>query len=310
MPGRLELRRWIELHHTAYAIGQSEDGQYVAVGAETGAFIYNLSGHRLAAYPVTGDAEAPVHQLCAMPDFSQIALATRLGTVILLNITPTAGRLEVVARQLPGLTPDIHTLAFSATEDRIALGHLSYTLTMLNEDGDTVWQQQDEGAAALGAIWSVALDPGGTKLYTGSTGSGVNWLTALDAGTGALLYKRQCDVPVTGVTALADRLGVAVISPGEYDTAWLTAYTPDLEDVLWEQILEGPATAITADAIEPVVAVGAGYEGVVTLLNAENGATLATEPMRALVNDLSLARGRFVAVATQDGHIGLLRYLP
>jgi len=310
MPGRLELRRWIELHRTAYTVSQSGDGQYVAAGTETGAVIYNLSGHQMAAYPAVGEIDAAVHQLYATPDFTHLALATRLGTLVVLEITPTAGRLEVVARQLPGVAADIHNLAFSAAEDRIALGHLSYTLTLLNGDGDAVWQQQDEGAAALGAVWSVALDPGGAKLYAGSGGSGVNWLTALDAGTGALLYKRQCDAPVTGVAALPDRLGVAVISPDEYYTARLTAYTPDLENVLWEQALEGPATAIAADLIEPVVAVGAGYEGIVTLLNAESGATLATEPMRALVNGLSIVRGRFVAVATQDGNVGLLRYLP
>lgn len=310
MPGRLELRRWIELHHTAYAVSQSDDGQYIAVGTETGAIIYNLSGHRMATYPVTGNANAPVHQLCATPDFAQIALATRLGTIVLLDITPTAGRLEVVARQLPESIPDVHTLDFSAVEDRIALGHLSYTLSMVNRDGDMLWQQQDESAAALGAVWSVALDPGGAKLYAGSAGSGANWLIALDAGTGALLHKRRCDAPVTGMAALPNRLGVAMISPYGYDTARLTVYTPDLENVLWEQALEGPATALTADSTEPVLAVGAGYEGVVTLLNVENGAPLVSEPMRALVNGLSIMRGRFVAVATQDGNIGLLRYLP
>jgi hypothetical protein len=112
------------------------------------------------------------------------------------------------------------------------------------------------------------------------------------------------------VTVLPGRLGVAVLSPGEYYTARLTVYSPDLNDVLWEKELDGPAVALAADLVEPLLVVGSGYEGLVMLLNAETGDTLATEPLRALVNGVSIANGRSVVAVTQDGSVGLLRYIP
>jgi hypothetical protein len=37
---------------------------------------------------------------------------------------------------------------------------------------------------------------------------------------------------------------------------------------------------------------------------------LAAEPLRVLINGLSLVQGRFIAAATQDNSVALLRYLP
>ncbi len=310
MPGRLELRRWIELHRKAYAVAHSHKGQYVAVGTDTGMAIYNLGGHEQARYSAVA-GEDPVHCVCAAPEFAQIVVATRLGTLATLEVTPASGKLETEARELPLSFPDIHSLAFSEAGERIAIGHLGYALTVLNLDGEMLWQQQDVEAAALSSMWRVAFTPDGTKLYAGSAGGSVNWLVSLDAATGALLYRRECAAPVIGVAALPDRLGVATLSPGEYySEAQVTAYTPDLENVLWEQPLDNPATAIAADVMEPALIVSGGYEGVVTLLNAESGATLATTKLNALVDALALVQGKFIAAVTQDGSVGFLRYLP
>jgi len=272
--------------------------------------MYSFSGHQLARYPAI-ESEIPVHRLCAPLDFTRLVLANRLGIIALLDIVPASGRVEVTAHEFPLPIPDIHSLAFSTTEERVAVGHLSSGLTMLDTDGEVLWQQQDVDAAAFGAVWSVAFTPGGSKLYAGSAGSGTNWLVALDAATGALFYRRECAAPVIGVAALPDRLGVAALSPGEYYTeAHLTAYSPELDNLLWEYPLDDPATAICADEVESVLVVGAGFEGVVTLLNAENGAVLATESLNARVDNVSLVQGKFIAAVTQDGAIGLLRYLP
>jgi hypothetical protein len=310
MSENLELRRWIQLHRAAYAVAQNSKGRYVAVGTETGAAIYNRSAHLLATYPAKAGGELPVHQLCAPLDFTQVALATRLGSVVLLDVNETEDGFEVTPQHLASQFPDINSLTFSATKERIVLGHHSYTLTALNLEGDVLWQQEDEDTAALGSRWMVTLDPGSDKLYAGSAGSGTNWLVALNAGSGELFHKRACDGTVTAVTVLPGRLGVAVLSPGEYYTARLTVYSPDLNDVLWEKELDGPAVALAADLVEPLLVVGSGYEGLVMLLNAETGDTLATEPLRALVNGVSIANGRSVVAVTQDGSVGLLRYIP
>lgn len=309
MSGRLELQRWIQLHRKGYAIAQSPGGKYAIVGTEIGATVYRRGGQQQAHYPVEGSGDFPAHRLCASPDFTQVVLATRVGKLAALDVTTTPGHFAMESREFPTPISDVHSLAFAALEERIAVGHLSFALTMLDGEGEILWQQQDEGVAALGSVWTVSFAPGASKLYAGSAGGDMSWLVALDAATGALLYQRECAAPVIGVAALPDRLGVAVLSPGEYYTeARLTAYTPNLEDVLWEQPLDNPATAIVADGVEPVVVVGAGFEGVVTLLDAESGAVLATETLNALVEGLSLVQGEFVAAITQDGNVGLLRY--
>jgi len=307
--GRLDIRRWIQVYRTAYTVAQSGDGQYVAVGTETGAAIYNLGGYCLATYP-SSSAELPVHRLCASLDFTRLALATRLGKVISLELEMTNARFELRETKLYAADCDIHTLAFSSTEERIAVGHLSSALTMLDLQGSSLWAQQNQGAAALGTTWSVALAPDGEYTAVGSAGSGANWLAVLDTETGALRCKRECDAPVTAVAALADGSGVAALSPDEYDMARLTVYNAALTDVLWEQELEGPATALACDFIEPLIAVGSSYEGIVQMWNAATGAQLASESLHGIVNGLSLVRGSFVAAAIQDGSIALLRYLP
>ena len=307
--GRLDIRRWIQVYCTAYTVAQSGDGQYVAVGTETGASLFNLGGHCLVTYPSRG-AQLPVHQLRASLDFTRLVLATRLGKVISLELETIGDRFELRETKLYTADCDVHTLAFSAVEERIAVGHLSFALTMLDLHGDVVWKQQNLGAAALGPTWSVALAPDGEYLAVGSAGSGVNWLAVLDAETGALQYKRECDAPVTAVAVLADGSGVAALSPDEYDMARLTVYNATLTDVLWEQVFDGPATALASDSVEPLIAVGSGYEGTVRIWNAATGARLAAESLRGIVNGLSLVRGSFIAAAIQDGSIALLRYLP
>jgi outer membrane protein assembly factor BamB len=310
MAGRLDLRRWIQVYQTAYAVAQSGDGRYVVVGTEKGAALFNLSGHRMVEYPLEG-GELPIHRLCASLDLGSLVLATRLGEVLYLDLEATDGRFQIEEEvSLYSTRSDIHSLTFSTVSERVAIGHLSFALTSLNLEGEVEWQQQDQGAAALASTWSVDLGPQGKLLYAGSAGGGTNWLVALNSGDGRMRAQRECERPITAVAALPDGLGVVVIMPGEYYTARIAAYDASLKELLWEQELEGPATAMAADSIEPLLVVGAGYEGYVHLMSAATGTLLASEPLRAMVNGLSLTRGKFVAAATQDGNVALLRYLP
>lgn len=306
MSSRLEVRRWLQVYHPVYSVAQSGDGQYVAVGSEAGAFVFNLGGHRLGAYPVDG-AETPVHQVRASLDFTRLVLATRLGDIVTFDLEPSTGRFALNPSHLHHAENGIHTLDFAA--ERVALGHYAFALTVLNLEGDVVWPQQDSDEADRGANWSVSLTADGTILYAGSASGGTNWLLALDAGSGVALHRRECDLPITAVAALADNAGSVALSPGEYGVVRLTAYSADLDRVLWEQDFDGPVT-LAADAVEPLVVVAAGYEGVVSVVDATTGAVLASEALRVMVNDLSLARGRFVAATTQDNSVALLRYWP
>lgn len=308
MMGRLDIRKWIQVYHPAYAVVQSGDGRYVCVGAESGAALFSLGGQRLAAYPPEGE-ELPVHRLCAPLDLTRLVIASRLGDVVYLDAKAADDGFEIEETASYSITSDIHTLALSMAQERVAIGHLSFALTMLDLEGEVVWQQQDREAAAFGSSWSIDLEPAGERLYAATGGSGSNWLVALDAASGGLQCSRECDSPVSAVAALPGG-GVATLSPGAYYAVQLTVYDADLEDVLWETELDGPATALAADLIEPRLVVGAGYEGAITLFDAATGERLASEPIRSMVNGLSLVGGRFIAAATQDGNVVLLRYLP
>lgn len=306
MPARLEVRRWLQVYRPVYSVAQSGDGQYVAVGSEIGAAVFNLGGHRLGSYPADG-AEMPVHQVRAPLDFTRLVFATRLGDILAGDLEPSASRFDLQPRILHHTDNGIHALDFAA--ERVVLGHYTFALTALNLEGDVVWQQQDSGEAARGCNWSVCLTADGNILYAGSASSGTNWLLALDAGSGMAQYRRECAAAVMSVAALADNAGVAVLTPDEYGAVRLVAYSADLDAMLWEQSFDGPAV-LTADADVPLLAVGAGYDGCVSIVDAATGAVLASETLRVLVNDLSMAQGRFVAAATQDNSVALLRYLP
>ncbi len=306
MPSRLEVRRWLQVHRPVHGVAQSGDGQYVVVGSEVGAAVFNLGGHRLGSYPAAG-AEMPVHQVRASLDFTRLVFATRLGDILAGDLEPSASRFDIQPRTLHHTDNGIHALDFAA--ERVVLGHYAFALTALNLEGDVVWQQQDSGEAARGCNWSVSLTADGGTLYAGSASSGTNWLLALDAGSGMALHRRECEGAVMAVAALADNAGVAVLTPDEYDAVRLIAYSADLDNVLWEHSFDGPA-ALIADANAPLLAVAAGYDGRVSIVDASTGAVLASETLRVLVNGLSLAQGRFVAAATQDNSVALLRYLP
>lgn len=307
MPGRLEIRRWLEVHHPVYSVAQSGDGQYVAVGTENGMAVFNLGGHRVAVYP-TDEREFPVHQLRVPLDFTRLALATRMGDILTFDLVPEKSCFDLNPHNLHHAIDGIYALDY--VQERIALGHYAFALTMLNLEGEVVWQQQNRGEAARGSNWSVGLTSDASTLYTGSVNSGANWLLALDAGNGMAVRRRECDAPLTAVAALANNAGVAALSPGEYGAARLIAYSADLANVLWEQDLDGPATALVADTNEPLVAVGNSYEGIVSLFDVTTGALLASESLRVMINSLSLVQGCYIAAATQDHTVALLRYLP
>jgi outer membrane protein assembly factor BamB len=240
-------------------------------------------------------------------DLTRLTFATRLGDTLTCDLEPSASRFDIQPRILHHTDNGVHGLDFAA--ERVVLGHYAFALTMLNLEGDVVWQQQDRGEAARGSNWSVSLTADGATLYAGSASSGTNWLLALDAGSGMALHRRECDAAVMAVAALADNAGVVALTPDEYGAVRLVAYSDDLGDVLWEQSFDGPAV-LTADAAAPILAVGAGYDGCVSIVDAATGAVLAAEPLRVLINGLSLVQGRFIAAATQDNSVALLRYLP
>jgi WD40 repeat protein len=308
MTGRLDLRKWIQVYHPAYAVVQSNDGRYVAVGTETGVTILDSNGHGLADYP-SDTTETPIHQLCASPDFTRLILATRLGSAISLELKAKEDRFELQGTNLYTAPCDIHRLAMDISTEYLTVGHLSSALIGLNFKGKTLWQQKNQGTAALGTTWSVDFANEGKSVVAGSAGTGANWLAILDAATGALLHKRECASPVTSVTALVDDAGIAALTPGEYYTARLTVYSTDLNDVLWEQELDGPGTALTSDSDSAIFAVASGFDGKVQIWDATGGC-LAAESLRTMVNGLSLVSGNLLAAATQDGNVALLRYLP
>ena len=87
------------------------------------------------------------------------------------------------------------------------------------------------------------------------------------------------------------------------------AYDAGLDEVIWEHAFDEPITTLAADRQFPRLAVGIGYEGLVCVIDATTGQTLATEQAMSVVNGLAIAQGHSLAAATEDGHLALIRYL-
>jgi outer membrane protein assembly factor BamB len=307
MPGRFEIRKWIQVHQPVLAVVQSFDGRYIAVGLEQGVAIFNLSGHRLGDYPALGQA-LPVHRLVGTADCGQLYAGTRTGKIVRLDLEFQDDRVSFREKDFPVADNDLHSLSFSEEGSMLAAGHFSPGLSILRTDGQSVWRQQDSGPAAGGRTWSVALDGPGDKLYVGSGSASANHLALLNAADGTAIAGMYLDERVTGLAAIAEGKGVAVVLVEDLYTTRLVAHDANLDDILWEHVFDESVTALAADAQRAILVAGIGY-GRVALMDATNGQILASERVKSVVNDLSIVEGRLVAVATQDGHVALLRYL-
>lgn len=305
MTGRLDPH-WIRLDQLAYAASLSGDGQYVAVGHEQGLSLYHKTGQLLLTYPPVSQ---PVHLVSLAPDLSRVYLATRLGMLVRLDLTHQNGKITFAPHVLYQAANDLHSLAAAYPADLLAVGHLLPALALLDTKADVLWRLHAEsGNATDGQVWSVALDKDGQILYVGSAGAGTNRVLALEARNKARLNRIKLD-PGTRVTALAAFPGGVAITmaDGPYQSR-LSVYKAALGRLCWEVSFDEPLTALAADSAQPLLAVAIGYEGHVRLLDANNGQLLAEEPVRSVVNGLTLVGGRWLAAANQDGTLALLTY--
>jgi hypothetical protein len=303
--GQLEIRRAIQTFQPTYAVTQSADGRYFAVGLEDGVAIYSLGGEQLVFHRL----DMPVHQVVATPDFTQVFLATRGGDVVRLALSPAESGFEADATSMYETVNDLYTLALAPQTGNLGVGRLSFALAMLHSDGDLAWEQCDDRFAAEGSTWSVAFDSDGERLYVGSAGSSTNRLGVLSASSGEKIHHLSFSMPVTYLAGLPNGQGVALALNEGFYLVRLVAYDEDLEMTLWEHEFDQPITALSADPQEPVLAVAVGYDGHVMLLDAQQGQILGEKAVRSTVNDLSLIKGRLVAAVTQDKHLIRLRYL-
>jgi len=308
MSGKLEVRRWVRIGQPVYAVVQSMEGQYIAVGAEQGVKIFDLTGVELAAFPAT---PMPVHQLAAVPDLAQLYVGARQGQLFRLDLERTAAGFDLAARSLYLCENDLHTLALAADGQIMALGHLSSALTLLHVDGELLWRRHpQDGTATEGRMWTVALDGAGQTLYIGSADTGTNRLAALDAQSRAAHGHCYLQARVTALAPLDNGRGVAAVLAQDVYSGRLVAYDNRMATPLWECDFDEPVTALAADEQEPLLVAGVGYEGHVTLIDSCTGDVLACEPVKSVVNGLAISDGRSVAAVTQDGNLVLMHYLP
>jgi hypothetical protein len=326
MSGRLEPIRWINVHHPAYAAALSGDGQLAAVGSEQGVTIFDVTGRRLLSYPER--TAVPVHQLAAPDEWDRIYVGSRSGRLVHValerrDLTEEEKDEGGTFRFHPHPTllyhseNDVHSLSLSGNGRRIAVGHLSPGLAVLDTnpqaDERIVWRRhRDDRTATQGHTWSVALDAEGDTLYVGSAGPGANQLAALDASSSAPRGHHRLDsgVRVTTVVALPGGGAAAVLVQDVY-TVSLAAYDVGVEAQLWERTFDQPVTVLAADREHPVLVAGVGYEGQLCVLSAETGQDLAPSlTLKAVINGLAVAQGRTIAAAAQDGQLALIRYLP
>lgn len=311
MAGRLTVAREIYLQTPALAVALSPDGQYAAVGTETGLAVYNLAGEQLLVYPPPA-RPMPIHQLVFQAELNRLYAATRPGWVVALDLEREPAAWRYQPQPLYEAPNDVHTLSLSADEQTLAVGHLSPALSVLGADGQLRWRQHPaDGTATEGQTWSVAVAEAGDTLFVASAGSGVNRLLALDAQTGsrrAGCYLAPGQVAAR-LAALPSGQGVAVVSVNDLYSTTLTALDAGLQARHWELTFDEPVTALAADRQLPVLVASVGFEGRLILLEALTGRLLATQTVRTQVNGLALAQGQVVAAATEDGHLVLLRYV-
>lgn len=300
-----------------HAVALSSDGQYVAVGSETGPLLFNAAGEAILTHSMPKLA-SPVRQVALSPATDRLYLGLRTGEALCANLHHQEDQfiLEDV-RVLHATSNDLHTLAVSTNDRWIALGHLSARLTLLASDGQLRWRSQPNDV--VNSMWSIAFDLASENLYVASAGTGTNRL--------AVINMADCQFPAAGylepdvrATALAvQRDGVvAVLLDSDYYDCEVVKYTPDLSENLWKFSPADMVTALATDAAQDAqpgdlterLAIACGYEGRVILIEGSTGSVIAETVLRAGVNALALSGGRILAVVTQDDSLALLQYVP
>lgn len=317
MAGRLEVRRWLRLGAPLHAVALSSDGQVVAVGAETGLFLFDAAGEAILGHPAP-EMASPVRQIALAPVADRIYLGTRTGDVVRASLRRHGDQLVVDnVATLYSARNDLHALAVSPDERWIALGHLSARLTVLTNDGQLHWRSQPGDVAS--SMWSAVFDRTGKKLYAASAGAGTNRLVAIDLAQGQFPADGYLE-PSLRATALAtydDGVVAVLLDSTDYECE-IVKCSADLTVTQWTH---SPREMVTAIATEPALASGraestkslaaaCGYEGRVILLDGNAGHVLAETALRVGVNALALAQGRIVAAVTQDDTLALLHYVP
>ncbi len=326
MSGQLEILRWIRVGHPAYAVTWLHKGQYAAAGTEVGLSLFDLTGRRLLAYPPdSGDRPVvPIHQLVAADAIEEngdkvvclgtIYVGARQGWLVKLSLSRQEDKVNYQVGKLYQATNDLHTLSLSTESDLIAIGHLAPGLTVLDTDGEVIWHRHpDSDNATNGRVWSVSLDPSGDAMYIGSAGSETNVLASVNARTGRVLSHRYYEngERVTGLAALPEAGGVAVVVAEDMYSGRVEVYSPDLEDLRWERAFYDPVTTVAADTTRPFLVISVGHEGRIMLIDTSTEALLSPEvSLKTLVNDIAIINGQMIAAATDDGHLVIVRYLP
>ena len=317
MTGRLEVRRWQRLGTPLHAVALSSDGQYVAVGSETGPLLFNAAGEAILTHSMP-ELASPVRQVALSPAADRLYLGLRTGEVLCANLYHKENEFTLEdVRILHTTSNDLHTLAISTDDRRIALGHLSARLTLLASDGELRWRSQPN--EVVNSMWSVAFDLTNENLYVASAGTGTNRLAVLnlaDCQSPAAGYLEP-DLRATALAVQRDGVVVVLLDSTYYDCE-IVKYNPDLSQTLWKFSPAEMVTALATDAAQDArpadkterLAVACGYEGRVILIDGSTGNVIAETVLRAGVNSLALAQGRILAAVTQDDSLALLQYVP
>ncbi|MCA9873118.1 MAG: hypothetical protein KC441_05670 [Anaerolineales bacterium] len=309
MDPHLEITRAIRIGkpgEPAYAVAQSANGQYTAVTNETGLTLFDAGGTVRLRYPPQA---WPIHLVTAPGDFSYLLVGTRRGGLTRLNLLREGETFQSREQVLYFADNDLNTLSLSSERELLGVGHYGPALAVLDIEGQTLWRRHpDSGNATNGQFWSVALDEVGHRLYIASAGPGTNQLAVLEADSGVWQNGRSLDGRITRMTTLPQNRGVVIVLNDGY-SYWLQVYDSSLDDLLWENEYGDPVTAVASDRSQALLAIATGYQGNVTLMNAETGAAL-TEPLptQSYVNDIAMSRGSSITAVTEDGSLYLIRY--
>lgn len=330
MAGKLEIIRWMQVGAAVHAVALSAEGRYVLVGSERDLCLLDRRGGVRFRYHSPGQKQMYFHLVAMTAKMDMVLAATRPGSVIQIEVEVGEKQFDAWPMEIFFAEGDLYDLALAADGQLAALGHLGPALTVLNLQGllDAahqpaasgnegigledllVWRRHpDDGNPTDGQIWAVALDPTGEVLYVGSSGASHSMLAALDARTAQPLGFLHPERRVTQVAALSQPPGVAaVLTDGGYAHT-LTCYTPQLDVLRWEQDFEEHITALAADPVEDLVAVGSGFAGQVTLFKASFGEMVAQHPeLDSLNTCLAIVDGRYLAAGTQRGDVAYLEY--
>lgn len=316
----LEIQRWISLNVPCYAVSASGDGQYVVVGHENGATIFNSVGDVVISN-LFEESDFPVIHIVNNPEFSFAYILARTGVLIRLALKRQAAKL--VAKPLvwhKSRNADLKSLAISGNGQKIAVGYLCAGLAIFDQEGKFKRLHPDDGTATDGSYWSVALNQDGSKLYTGSAsvGSGLNFLGVFETTQlhqEPLRYRLPSRSSVKDVLMLPDQvLIVASIWDDNINEAQdhIICLSPSLEVKMWDCPFDEIVTAVSIAPDSFVGVAGVGHMGRVILFDTKMGQVLETQTkivLNTLINDIVIIQSRMIAAATEDGHLVILDFL-